>query len=912
MSGRDFAAAIPAGGRTAWFRRFTAFRIPVHSWITAVTSAFSRFRASARGLRPLLPEFLAILALVTLVWISIGALLIRERQHAVDTAVNTTAVLSKAFEESTKRIVTEIDQTLLSARTAYQMEGDSFDLQKWAKAVVRSDDLRVQIALMGRNGDEIKSTLAISNLHKVNIADRPHFQAQLDPSHDDLYISNPVVGRGSGKQTIQFTRKLLDSNGNFAGVAVFSLSCAQLSGFYETSQVGDGFVSLLTTGGVLLARGPSEPDAIGKSIAGEPDFPSLLKNNSGSLWWNNSSTKSKRIISYRHVRGYPLIVEVGFNKGRIFRQYEYSVRHFVMNGLLATTMILLLGGFWVVQRRRTLTSSRALSLTLSNMSQGIAMVDARGNLPVINERALKLLDVPAQSPVTASSGKAAVNRIRALTTAAGNGAHTADATHATDCAKVELVQDDGRVIEIGSTSLPDGGAIHTLTDVTERRRAETRIRHLAHNDALTGLPNRVLLDEKFGEVLERASSNDKQVLTLFIDLDGFKGVNDTLGHLLGDQLLGHVAGQIRTLIDHRDFVARLGGDEFVVLQSTAADISDGVDLARRLIERISAPVILSGHEIRITASVGISTFPRDGGDKDTLFRKADIALYRAKAEGRSRCVVFQPGMDEALQRRMLLEDDLRRAVEAGALQVHYQPQFDCRRMKPVGFEALVRWNDPQRGWVPPSVFIVIAEECGLIGRIGTWVLEQACREAAQWPESYHVAVNVSPTQLRDPAFASSVQAILHRTGLSPRRLELEITESVMSDDSDTTITTMGTLRTLGISFALDDFGTGYSSLSNLLRFQFDKVKIDKSFVLAQNNDAEARAIVEAIVVMSRHLGLMITAEGVETQEQLALLKQQGCPQVQGHLLGLPMPGWQVPGLLKEYQDASDVHVLLRA
>jgi diguanylate cyclase (GGDEF)-like protein len=907
MSGCSATAAMMARVRAAWTSALTAIRVCNRTIVTALR----RFWTVVHDLKSILPETVAILGLVALLWSSIGILLTRERQHAIDAAMNTTAVLAKAFEEGTKRIITEVDQTLLSARTSYVLEGDNFDIQKWAKTMVRSDDLRVQIALMDRDGNQVKSTLARSNLRTVNIADRPHFRAQLDPSHDDLYISNPVVGRGSGAQTIQFTRKVLDSDGNFDGIAVLSLGCAELSSFYDTSEVGDGFVSLLTSEGVLLARGPSEPGIIGKSVAGEPDFQSLLKNSSGSLWWRNSSG-SKRIISYRHVRGYPLLVEVAFNNDRIFRQYWYSVEHYVVTGLVATTVILLIGGFWVQQRRRTLVSGRALSLTLANMSQGIALIDARGSLPVINDHALKLLNMPTKDRASEAGGQAAVRRIRDLINSSSEGAYVADDKSAAQDAVIASVQEDGRVIEIGRTMLPDGGAIHTLTDVTERHRAEERIRYLAHNDSLTGLPNRVLLDEKVGQVLERATAEDTQVLTLFIDLDGFKGVNDTLGHLLGDRLLTHVAEQIRAVLGRSDFVARLGGDEFVILRSSVADVSSGIDLAHLLIERISAPVNLSGHEIRISASIGISVFPRDGNNKEALFRKADIALYRAKAEGRSRCVVFETGMDEALQRRILLEDDLRRAIEAGSLQVHYQPQFDCTRLKLAGFEALVRWNDPQRGWVPPSVFIPIAEECGLIARIGTWVLEQACQEAAQWPDTCHVAVNVSPLQLRDPAFASTVQEILQRTALSPHRLELEITESVMSDDSETTITTMGVLRALGVSFALDDFGTGYSSLSNLLRFQFDKVKIDKSFVQAQIKDTEARAIVEAIVVMSRHLGLMITAEGVETQEQLLLLRQQGCPQVQGHLLGMPMAGWQVPGLLMDRRADNEVQVLLRA
>lgn len=843
----------------------------------------------------MMPELAAILGLIALVWVSIGMLLVRERQHAIETARNATTVLATAFDESTKRIITEIDQTLLSARTSYEMEGDQFDIARWAGSMIRGDDLRVQVALMDRAGNEVKSTLERSNRRKVNIADRPHFRAQLDPSLDDLYISDPVVGRGSGEQTIQFTRKVVNKDDAFNGVFVLSLGCAQLSTFFDTSQIGDGFVALFKTDGVLLARGPTEPGSIGRNFAGDPGFPSLLRMNEGTLAWSDLSPGARRIVSYGRVAGYPLIVAVGFSKGRIFRQYWYSVTHFAETGVVASAVIVLLGAFWLRQRRRTLENGNALSLTLANMSQGIAVVDRRGNTPVINERALHLLDWHDGNRTIAER----------LEMVIGDPANEHATSNQDDASlTVKSIRADGRVIEMCRTALPDGGAIHTLTDVTERHKAEERVRYLAHNDTLTGLPNRVSLDARFGEMLQDATAAGGLMLTMFIDLDGFKGVNDTLGHLLGDRLLTRVAQQIRVEARAGDFVARLGGDEFVVLVP-APDIASGVALAHRIIERISAPVTLSGHDIRIGASIGISVFPRDGADKEALSRKADIALYRAKAEGRGHCVVFEPTMDEALQRRVLLEEDLRKALGTPQMHVHYQPKFDCAQLRLVGFEALTRWDHPQHGWVSPEIFIPIAEECGLIGRIGTWVLERACREAAGWPAEYHVAVNVSPIQLRDPEFATTVRRILQRAGLPPRRLELEITESAMSDDSEQTLTTMASLRSMGVTFALDDFGTGYSSLSNLLRFQFDAVKIDKCFVQTQTSDAEARAIVEAIVVMSRHIGLAVTAEGVETEEQLALLRHQGCPVVQGYLVGRPMPGWQVPGYFKQRHPRVD-------
>ncbi|HUB10465.1 MAG TPA: EAL domain-containing protein [Acetobacteraceae bacterium] len=835
-----------------------------------------------------MPELAAILGLTALVWVSIAMLLVRERQHAVDAARNTSTMLATAFEESTKRIITEIDQTLLSARESYLLQGDQFDIGQWAGSMVRSDELRGQIALMDRDGNDVRSTLERSNQRQASIADRPQFRAQLDASHDDLYISDPVVGRGNGRRTIQFTRKALDKDGKFNGVFVLSLNCAQLSAFFDTSQIGDGFVALFNANGILLARGPGGAADIGRNFAADPGF-RLLDDDHAATSWSEASPDARRIVSYHRVNGYPLIIAVGFGKNKTFRRYWYSAAHFVETGVVATAVIILLGAFWIRQRRHTLANGYALTVTLRNMNQGIALVDPNGNTPVINERALQLLEMSGHDGSTAVA-----DRLRqSIESSGGDAEQGADADHLT----VKSIRADGRVIELHRTQLRDGGAIHTLTDVTERHKAEERIRYLAHNDLLTGLPNRVLLEDSFAALRDRAAATRQQMLTLFIDLDGFKGVNDTLGHLVGDRLLAHVAQQIRSLAEGSDFVARLGGDEFVFL-AARADVESGTNLAHRIIERIATPMNLNGHDIRIAASVGVSVFPQDGGDRETLFRKADIALYRAKAEGRARCVVFEQSMDDLVQRRVLLEKDLRNALGTAQMHVHYQAKFDAAQLKLVGFEALVRWDHPQHGWVSPSAFIPVAEECRLIGRLGTWMLEQACREATQWPATCHIAVNVSPLQLHDPDFAATVRGILQRTGLSPHRLELEITESVMSDDNDMTLATMASLRAMGVTFALDDFGTGYSSLSNLLRFQFDAVKIDKCFVQSQATDAEARAIVEAIIVMSRHIGLTVTAEGVETEDQLALLRQQGCPLVQGYLVGAPMPGWQVPGRFK--------------
>jgi diguanylate cyclase (GGDEF)-like protein len=388
-------------------------------------------------------------------------------------------------------------------------------------------------------------------------------------------------------------------------------------------------------------------------------------------------------------------------------------------------------------------------------------------------------------------------------------------------------------------------------------------------------------------MLKAAQASGDNVLVMFIDLDGFKGVNDTLGHETGDRLLIHVADAISSSASAGDFVARLGGDEFIFVRSTSGDVEAASKVADALLEKISDPVIIDGHELRISTSIGISVAPRDGTDHHSLFKRADIALYRAKSEGRATKRFFEDSMGEHLNRRMMLEEDLRDALKTGKLEVHYQPQFDINTSQVVCFEALVRWQHPVHGWISPQAFIPVAEECGLIARLGGYVLERACSDAAAWPRACQVAVNISGYQLLEAGFADHVREILERTGLPPRRLELELTESMMVETTRHLISTLEDIRKQGISLALDDFGTGYSSLNNLLRFHFDKVKIDKSFVQEQMRDGEARAILEAILAMSRHIGLKVTAEGVETEQQLAMLKEQGCSVCQGYLLGRP-------------------------
>src|SRR4051794_16629582 len=458
--------------------------------------------------------------------------------------------------------------------------------------------------------------------------------------------------------------------------------------------------------------------------------------------------------------------------------------------------------------------------------------------------------------------------------------------------------------------------VGVITDVTRYREAEAHIRHLAQHDHLTGLANRALFRERLGRALAAARRGGGPVAVLCLDLDRFKPVNDTLGHPGGDALLRAVAARLLACVREGDTAARLGGDEFAVLQAGAGQPEAAGALARRLVEALSAPYEVLGHQIVVGASVGVALAPGDGRDPDELLKRADMALCRAKADGRGTFRSFEPGMDARLQARRLLELDLRKALAAGELELHYQPLVDLRTGAVSALEALLRWRHPARGLVPPGEFVPLAEEIGLIVPVGGWVLRRACADAAGWPGGVRVAVNLSAAQFRGRELVAAVVGALAAAGLAPARLELEITETVLLRDGEATLATLRELRALGVRIAMDDFGTGYSSLGYLRSFPFDKIKIDRCFVRDLGASADCEAIVRAVTGLGGSLGIATTAEGVETEEQLERLRPEGCDEAQGFHLGRPMPAAEVVAFLSAHDAGRtperDWHRPLRA
>jgi diguanylate cyclase (GGDEF)-like protein len=421
----------------------------------------------------------------------------------------------------------------------------------------------------------------------------------------------------------------------------------------------------------------------------------------------------------------------------------------------------------------------------------------------------------------------------------------------------------------------------------ERRQAEEQVRYLENHDALTGLANRHAFIEGLSEAMQRMTRDRTQIAVLYLDIDKFKEINDAADHAGGDQVLREIGARIKLTLRDRDLLARLSGDEFAIALVDITNLSDVMAFMNRLVDALRRPFQVGNKDMLLTTSVGVALAPADGDQATTVLRHATIALARAKGDGGQRMCFFEPSMDKALQRRRMVEHELRLALGRNEFDVVYQPQYDLATEQQIGSEALIRWHHPVHGKIAPEHFVSVAEDTGLIVPIGEWVLRRACSDAMTWKEPLTVAANLSPAQFRDGDIADTVAQVLRETGLDPARLELEITESLLINDTEEVLGKLNRLRDLGVAIAMDDFGTGYSSLSYLARFPFSKIKIDRQFIRNMTRDPAMRAIVKTIIALGKSLDVIITTEGVETEEQAARLREFGCPQVQGFLYGYP-------------------------
>ena len=766
------------------------------------------------------------------------------------------------------------------------------------------------LTLVDADGKVVTSTAA-SILPTTTVQDREYFKALRDHPSIGLFVSKPMRGRGRGEWMIVLARRLTFEGAGFHGLVVGAMPLETIeASFAQMAATPGGAVTLRRDDGTVVARMPNEgsPDSPGAQWQGRSKrLTSSHHVGHDGLWIDVSVTQDAALETWRLQAISILLLTVAATGCIVFMLWgltrQFRAQHRIRQALarrnlelehaqtrlqrqaseLEATAVALRGGEKLLAER-----SSTLSTTLQYIDQGIMMVDANNTVAVYNQRVVEMLGLPDELLSTHPPFSAVLEYQWASGEFERTTGSVVDLVRSGGMRREPHVyqreRPNGQVLEIRSLPLPGGGIVRTYSDITERKRSQARIEHAALFDELTGLANRM----SFREELERrlADSIEAEGLAvLYLNLDRFRLLNDARGHEVGDQVLIETARRLTASVPPGSVVGRAGGDEFAVLHS-AGSAPNAAALGKRLLQVLSEPHSIGDVRLAVGVSIGIATAP-PGASTDTVLRNADIAMYRAKDGGRNQIREYEPAMAVAQQERFHLEQSLREALAAKSFRMAYQPIVSLENDSIAGYEALLRWTDDRHGEILPSVFIPVAEAIGLIVPLGRLALEWACFEAASWTNARTVAVNLSPAQFHDDRLIETVRDVLYRSGLAPERLEFEVTEGMLLENTQSVLDTMRALREIGVALTLDDFGTGHAGLSSLRRFPFGKIKIDRSFVANLGNNRESDAIVEAVLFLGARLNLRVVAEGVEFVAQLEHLRRMHCPFVQGYLTGRP-------------------------
>ena len=744
----------------------------------------------------------------------------------------------------------------------------------------------------------------------VNISDRDYFTALAADPKLRRFIGQPVRNRGDGAWTIYIARKITAPDGTFLGLVLGAVELGYFERLYaQISPSDDAVVSMFRNDGMLLVRHPRREDVVGKVFSTTGAALIAAKNPAGGVLRNVSPIDGlERLIATKALARYPIILSISRTTDvslAPFRRQAFAVG---MAGILLVTCI---GSFLLLLLRQARADRRMagaeervrgerelrthyerFGVALDNMIQGLCLFDADQRLVVMNARFVELYDIPdhlRQPGVRAENVRGYLLSLRGTTMGNWDSVATSPDADAQSVSPVIVQTNTHRDISVLRAPVPGGGWVCTHEDVTERRRSEERLRYLATHDVLTRLPNRIQFEDLVAQKLSDCSASGGEFALLCLDLDGFKQVNDMFGHAAGDHVLTDVAARLSDLLGQNCIAARLGGDEFAVLATDLDALKTPAMAAQAVIDALCIPYAEGERQIDIGCSIGIASYPGDGDTYERLLTASDMALVHAKNVGKGGYRFYEPAMDVAARERQQLALDLKAALGTDQFELHYQPQFDVATDEACGFEALLRWTHPVLGPISPVQFIPLAEETGLILPLGEWVLREACRSAVTWAQPLGIAVNLSIAQFRQANLCDFVREVLDETGLLPSRLELEVTESLFLERTARSQEILRDLKALGVRISIDDFGTGYSSLATLQAFPFDKIKIDRSFVGQIGITEKGAAIVRAIISLGNSLNVPVIAEGIETENQLAFLRQHQCAEFQGYLRGKPLP-----------------------
>ena len=855
------------------------------------------------------------IVLLAVVWATTLHFIDSEEAAARQVAAESAGEMIATYEAQVARSINGIEQTLKVLKYSAERLGARGALPELQTHGLLPSGLVFVVSIIDAQGDTVASNPAARPL---NVGQQDYFRFHQQNRSSYTFISPAMRDDANQDWHLHFTRRLEDRRGEFAGVAIVEVDPAYFTSGYERSRLGEqGMLGLVGDDGVVRALRVGDRLSFGQRLDLQP-----LQDRRG-LPVRSSWDGVMRYTAVRQLAGLHLSAMAGLAEQEQMAGFMAQRRQLLWEAGVASAVLILLAALvWAcvwqgakARRRIRRAQETYAAASESNMDAFFVLRAIRNKDGVVTD--FKFSAVNSRAEQLTGHGRA---ELRAQTLCSWMPAARHNGLFER---LVEVTREGGVYQEEGANLVPqlraewlhwqvvgvEGGVVAIVRDITERKRAEERIYHMAHHDALTGLPNRSLICDRLEQSIAHAERNKESVLVAFIDLDSFKLVNDTLGHNAGDELLKEVAGRMVGCVRREDTVGRFGGDEFVLVLPHVDDNPHVlVPLLNKILESVVQPIVLEGQKMQVSCSIGVAVYPRDGRDTDTLMMHADAAMYRAKDSGKNNCQFYTHEMNAGLEEKLALTEGLRKALEERQLSLVYQPKVNLETGRMFGVEALLRWHHPERGMVSPCQFIPLAEENGMIIQIGEWVLREACRQARAWQDArlppQVVSVNVSARQFDDPRLVERVAKALECSGLEPRWLELEVTESMIMRDTAQSVAKMRQLEAMGIALAIDDFGTGYSSLAALKSFPISRLKIDQSFVRDLVGSADDQAITCAIISLSHQLDMRVIAEGVETEQQRSFLQQHGCDEIQGYLSGRPMPPQQITSILLGYNACS--------